>query len=171
MENNKYDDFYFKLSTNVLIEQLRFNIINGGSFLNDWHEELIRHLKNRVLSVTENDLLEHILNSDPSILKIEHNRQVEIELAAKKNIEKNTNKIALNTALIAEAGKSLKIIVYLVILMVLSMFLWILVSPSFEDPNEITIAYTVLGVINILCSFATLTILHNAGDNLEKSVK
>lgn len=169
MENNKYDEFYITKSTNELIQQLRFNKINGGSFLNDWHEALINHLKNRVLSNDEKDLFEHILNTDPSQLKIEGNKKADLINTKVDEIIKD--EIPIKTTLIAEAGKALKNIVYLILFMIITLFFWVLVAPSFEETNEITVAYTVMGVINVICSLVSLTLLYNAGENLVKSVK
>ncbi len=69
MNNNKFNEFYSKKPVRELIEQLRDHRITGTILDKAWYEALVSHLSERELSDEDRKIVNHILSSEPEILK------------------------------------------------------------------------------------------------------
>jgi len=79
MSTNKFDTFYTKKSIAELIEKLQLHRITGKTMDEKWYEALIVHFPKRELTDEQSKTIEHILNTDPEILKQENlSKQLEI---------------------------------------------------------------------------------------------
>ncbi len=92
MENNKFNKFYSKKSLKELLEQLRLHRITGSTLDKEWYEGLKQHLYERDMSEEERKIVEHILSTDPEILKTEEAQEANL-----KTTEISTPSISLGT--------------------------------------------------------------------------
>jgi formate hydrogenlyase subunit 4 len=86
-------------------------------------------------------------------------------------MEKKSNEV-INPTYIIAAGRNIKSVVYVILVMVVFTLIVLLVSalnPT-ENPEEIKGIYILLGVVSIICNLLILELIHSAGHNLENSV-
>jgi hypothetical protein len=87
-----------------------------------------------------------------------------------KNNKNFPQNLEINPYNIIEAGKALKTIVSLVIsLFFITVFGFVIVFFS-GDPKIANIAYIAMGIIHLVFYILCLIFIHDAGDNLQKSV-
>jgi tRNA(Ser,Leu) C12 N-acetylase TAN1 len=168
MENNKFNKFYSKKSVIDLIEQIRSHRIKGNTMDKDWYEALIKHLSERDITDEVRKKVDHILSANPEILKNDE-EQFAIEMKRLKEITFNSSNISLKKSGINAAGKSLKNIVYAVILLILFTTIGVFLSVSLKDPETIKYTYLFLGIVSLICNISILYNLYSAGDHLENS--
>jgi hypothetical protein len=162
---NKFDKFYSKKKTDELIAQVRQHRITGNTLEKVWFEALLEHLKNRNLSNEERNLFNHVTIVSPEALVMEGERFDE----KIKSIKENAKPGEINFERIAEAGKSLKRIVFVVIIsMVLAVICLMVISASSHENIQ---AYTFLSVIGIVSNLIVLVLLWLAGDSLANNNK
>lgn len=80
------------------------------------------------------------------------------------------SKLTINPNNIVSAGRNIKNIVYVVLVMIVFSTLAVLYINSSRDLDNIKISYTLLGVLGLICNIIILLCLHSAGEKLEKSV-
>jgi hypothetical protein len=168
MENNKFNKFYSKKSVIDLIEQIRSHRIKGNTMDKDWYEALIKHLSERDITDEVRKKVDHILSANPEILKNDE-EQFAIEMKRLKETTFNSSNISLKKSGINAAGKSLKNIVYAVILLILFTTIGVFLSVSLKDPETIKYTYLFLGIVSLICNISILYNLYSAGDHLENS--
>lgn len=154
MENNKYNKYYSKKAVSVLIGQIIYHRITGATIDKEWYEALKKHLSERNITDKERKIVGHILSADPEVLKQE---------------QQNSSDIFLKTSGINAAGKSLKNIIYVAIILILSTTIGIFVDVSSKDLDTIQNIYIFIGIISLFCNFLILNTLYTAGDYLENS--
>ena len=71
---------------------------------------------------------------------------------------------------IIDAGRSIKSVVRLVIIMILLAIIASLTTYFSEDNDTITTIYLLLGIASLICNIIILILLYSAGDNLENSI-
>jgi hypothetical protein len=69
---------------------------------------------------------------------------------------------------IAAAGKSLKNVVYAVLIMIASSLICVIVAFFLKIDGEMTTIYVIIGIISLVCNIVILGELYSAGDSLEK---
>ena len=167
MENNKFNKHYSKLSTSNLIDQLS-SYINKGNILNDeWYEALKKHLSERDITEEERKIIDSILSSEYQTFK-EDEKQIEIEKTL-SNSEINTSDIIPNLSSIQAAGKSLKNIVYYIILLTLITIVGVAIALISKDAKIINYTYIFIGIVSLIINLNILGSLYSAGDHLENS--
>ncbi len=168
MENNKFNKFYSKKPVAELIEQLRSHRITGSTLDKDWFEALKKHLTEREISTEERQTVIHIL-SDDFIKEVESTKKQKIELEKEQETQ-NISNLIINPSNIISAGRNIKSVVYVVLVMTLFAIIAILTASNSTNPDTIKNAYLFLGAASLICNIIILLQLHSAGDNLENSV-
>lgn len=170
MENNKFNKFYSKKPVAELIKQIRDHRINGNRLDKEWFEALKVHLSEREISYEEKQIVNHLLSDefDP-IKELETLNNHKIE---SKNVDKTQNNcnLMINPTNIISAGRNIKSVVYVVLVMTLFALIAILTANISKNINTIKNAYLILGVASLIGNIIILFQLHSAGDNLENSV-
>jgi hypothetical protein len=170
MENNKFNKFYNKKSVSNLIDQIRSHRITGNTMDKDWYEALIKHLTERYITDEERKIVDHILSDDfDKIKELEtlNNQKIEFEKVQKTQ---NHSNLMINPSNIISAGRNIKGVVYVVLVMTLFAIIAILTANSSRDLDTIKNTYLFLGAASLICNIIILFQLHSAGDNLENSV-
>lgn len=167
MENNKYNKYYSKKSVNDLIGQIISHRITGATIDKEWYEALKKHLSERNITDEERNMIDYILSADPEVLKQEQQNSIEIKNLSK--VEINSSDIFLKSSGINAAGKSLKNIVYIAIILILSTTIGIFISISSRDLDTIKNTYIFIGIVSLICNILILYTLYIAGDHLENS--
>lgn len=95
------------------------------------------------------------------------------EIAENKNVEKilKINSSAINPNNILSAGKAIKSVVYVTLIMILSAVFAFMIVSSSKDIDTIKNTYVFMGILSLICNIIILIQLFTAGDNLVKSVE
>lgn len=165
MEDNKFNKFYYKKSISELIKVLHSHRITGSTLDKEWYEALKIHLSERELDENSRMVVEKILNTDPETLKQEEENEVK-SYSESKIISSNET---LNKSYVNDAGKYLKKIVTIVIVLILCTILGVLISLISKDFEVIVTSYIFLGLTSLICYILILNSLYMAGDYLENS--
>jgi hypothetical protein len=168
MENNKFNKFYSRKPVTELIEQLRAHRNNINLLDKEWFEALKLHLSERDISTEERQTVSHILSEDFDKEMESLNKQKN-EFERGQKTRKHSNLI-INPTNIISAGKNIKSVVYVVLVMTFFAIIAIVTANTSTDPDTITTAYILLGGASLICNIIILFQLHSAGDNLENSV-
>lgn len=146
MENNKFNRFYSEKSVKELLGQLRSHRITGSTLDKQWYEGLKQHLYHREITEEERKVVEHILSTDPEILKTE-----ESQVENLKTTEVLNQTISLGTikypALRAIAGFY---VVFAWIVGVLAIIIAIYFGSKGESGLFIALLTLVVGVLIVL---------------------
>jgi uncharacterized membrane protein (GlpM family) len=136
----------------------------------EWYEALIKHLTARDITDEERKIVDHILSDDiVQIKELEtlNNQQIDFEKVPNKQ---NHSNLMINPSNIISAGRNIKSVVYVVLVMTLFALFAIYITNSSRDLDTIKNAYLFLGAASLICNIIILFQLHSAGDNLENSV-
>jgi hypothetical protein len=163
MEDNKFNKFYYKKSISELIKVLHSHRITGSTLDKEWYEALKIHLSERELDGNSRMVVEKILNTDPETLK----KEEETESYRENEIILSNETLSKNN--INAAGKSLKKIVTIVIVLILCTILGVLISLISKDFEVIVTSYMFLGIASLICYILILNSLYDAGDYLENA--
>lgn len=95
------------------------------------------------------------------------------EIAENKNVQKilKINSSAINPNNILSAGKAIKSVVYVTLIMILSAVFAFMIVRSSKDIDTIKNTYVFMGILSLICNIIILIQLFTAGDNLVKSVE
>jgi hypothetical protein len=168
MQNNKFNIFFLKKPESELIQSLLSHTLTGNTLEPEWYNALIIHLKERELNEEFNNVYERILNTSPTILKLQE-EELLIKLRTLNKTESNTSGLVLKSSGNYEAGKSLKNVVYIIILWILFSIIGVFVSITSKDFEVIKYAYIFTGIGGFICLVMLLLSVYNAGNNLQKS--
>jgi hypothetical protein len=170
MGNNKFNDFYSEKTVKDLVELIRQHRTMQSDLGQEWFEGLQKHLDERNLSTDEKKEVDFVLT--------ENIRQLEKKAELKKE---NNQKIfpshpisvpvLVNKSDIIAAGKAIKNVVYIAIVMIISAIVAIFISANSSDIDIIKNTYIAIGTINLFCYIALLIKFYEAGEKLENSVK
>ena len=172
MENNKFNKFkfnkfYSKKPVSEVIEELRSLRITGSRLDKDWYEALKIHLSERDISTEERQTVNHILSEDFDKELSLNKQKNEFEKGQRTH---NHSNLIIDPTKIISAGRNIKSVVYVVLVMTLLAIIAILTANSSRDLDTIKNAYFFLGAASLICNPIILILLHSAGDNLENSV-
>ena len=165
MEDNKFNKFYYKKSISELIKVLHSHRITGSTLDKEWYEALKIHLSERELDENSRIVVEKILNTAPETLKQEEDD--EVKSYSESEIILSNETLSKNN--INDAGKSLKKIVTIVIVLILCTILGVLISLISKDFEVIVTSYMFLGIASLVCYILILNSLYDAGDYLENA--
>lgn len=170
MENNKFNKFYSKKPLTELIEKLRDHRIHGDRMDKEWFEALKVHLSEREISSDERQTVNYLLSDDfdpINELGAMNNQQIEIAKGQKTQDHSN---LAINPSNIISAGRNIKGVVYLILVMTLCAIIAIVITNITRNLDTIKNAYLFLGAAIIICNLIILFQLHSMGENLVNSV-
>lgn len=170
MDKNKFNKFYSKKTITQLIEQLRDHRIYGNIMDEEWFEALKIHLMEREISFEESQKIIYLLSDefDPiKELEILKNQKTELDKLQTTGIDKN---LTINPTKIISAGKNIKSIMYVILVVNLVAIISIWTAINSSDPETFKKVYLFLGAATLISSIIILFLLHSAGDNLENSV-
>lgn len=170
MENNKFNKFYSRKQVNELIEQLRDHRINGNRMEKEWFEALKLHLSQRQITKEESNTINYILSDyfDP-LKEMESIKKQKTEFESEQKTQ-NYSHLGINPTKFISAGKNIKSVVYIVLVMNLFAVIAVLTAYISTNVDTIRSAYMLLGGVSLICNIIILFLLHSAGDNFEKSV-
>ena len=168
MENNKFNRHYSKKSVTELIEELRFHRINVNLTDKVWFEALRVHLSERDISTEERQAVNHIL-SEVFDKELESLNKQKKEFEKGQKIKNHSN-LLINPTDIISAGRNIKNIASVVLVMIFLVVIAIITAFISKNPDTIKYAYLLLGASSLICNLIILFQLYSAGDYLENSV-
>src|ERR1044072_1017240 len=167
---NKYEKFYRSKTVIELLTQLLEHKQEMHTMDKDWYDALIIYLNSLNLQGAAGALYTRILPMDAFALNAA-SAGIKEQLAALKNREDTEHPMVIEPRLIAEAGATIKVLVYIIIGFILLVQVPIIIAthPDIGYSTR-TSMYGLIMIGGLLFSAVMLGLLYSVGNKLNKSV-
>ena len=165
MKNSNFNTFYSTKPVAELIEQLWYHRNKVKKIDKEWFVALKVHLSEKEMLTLDKEWFEALkVHLSEREMSTEDRKAVNHILSEINSSDNNLAKSGINAA-----GKSLKNIVYTVIILILCATVGIFISVNSSDLETIKNTYIFLGIVSLICNLLILSSLYSAGDHLENS--
>ena len=165
MKNSNFNTFYSTKPVAELIEQLWYHRNKVKKIDKEWFVALKVHLSEKEMLTLDKEWFEALkVHLSEREMSTEDRKAVNHILSEINSSDNSLAKSGINAA-----GKSLKNIVYTVIILILCATVGIFISVNSSDLETIKNTYIFLGIVSLICNLLILSSLYSAGDHLENS--
>jgi hypothetical protein len=100
-----------------------------------------------------------------------HNKFPKKDIIFDQSDENTENKYIINTSNIVAAGRGIKSVVYVIIVLISISLFGLVFAAKANDSNSLVGIYLFMGITSFLCNIIILVLVYNVGDKLEHSIK